>query len=89
MKKIVFVVSITAMSTLFAQQGAKDDTLKQTVNQLKSDLTQMKNLKITGWVQTQFQHAESKGAKTFDGGDFLPLSEVNHFTLHSSANSPE
>ena len=80
MKKIVFVVSITAMSTLFAQQGAKDDTLKQTVNQLKTELNQMKNLKITGWVQTQFQHAESKGAKTFDGGDFLPFSD-NRFML--------
>ncbi|MEY4289796.1 MAG: hypothetical protein RLZZ30_1884 [Bacteroidota bacterium] len=80
MKKQLLVLSMSAMSALFAQQGTKDDTLKQTVNQLKSDLTQMKNLKITGWVQTQFQHAESKGAKTFDGGDFLPLSD-NRFML--------
>jgi phosphate-selective porin len=80
MKKELFILCMFAMSSLSAQQGAKDDTLKQTVNQLKSDMTQMKNLKITGWVQTQFQHAESKGAKTFDGGDFLPLSD-NRFML--------
>ncbi|MEN9973839.1 MAG: hypothetical protein RIS20_2186 [Bacteroidota bacterium] len=80
MKKQLFVLCMFAISSLSAQQGAKDDTLKQTVNQLKSDMTQMKNLKITGWVQTQFQHAESKGAKTFDGGDFLPLSD-NRFML--------
>jgi phosphate-selective porin len=80
MKKQLLVVSMTAMSTLFAQQSTKDDTLKQTVNQLKTEVNQMKNLKISGWVQTQFQHAESKGAKTFDGGDFLPLSD-NRFML--------
>ena len=80
MKKQLFVLFMFSLPALIAQQSTKEDTLKQTLNQLKTELTQMKNLKITGWVQTQFQHAESKGAKTFDGGDFLPLSD-NRFML--------
>lgn len=80
MKKQLLVLFIFSLPVLIAQQSAKEDSLKQSLNQLKTELTQMKNLKITGWVQTQFQHAESKGAKTFDGGDFLPLSD-NRFML--------
>ncbi|MEY3844642.1 MAG: hypothetical protein RL293_1064 [Bacteroidota bacterium] len=67
MKKELFILCMFAMSSLSAQQGAKDDTLKQTVNQLKSDMTQMKNLKITGWVQTQFQHADHPAGRPLHG----------------------
>lgn len=80
MKKHLLVLSIACGTSLFAQQVSKEDSLKLVVNLLKTEVNQMKNLKISGWVQTQFQHAESKGAKTFDGGDFLPLSD-NRFML--------
>lgn len=80
MKKQLLVVTLFIGGNLFAQNTIKVDSLKQSIDHLKTEITQMKNLKISGWVQTQFQHAESKGAKNYDGGDFMPLSD-NRFML--------
>src|SRR5689334_6456196 len=51
----------------FAQQN---DSLKQAVNELNKTVETLKKIKVTGWVQAQFQWAEEKGAANFDGGDF-------------------
>lgn len=37
-------------------------------------------LRISGYLQTQYQWAESKGAPSFEGGDFAPNSD-NRFTI--------
>jgi len=50
-------------------QTAGIDSLKKSLNNVTSDVDALKNLKIGGWVQAQFQMTETKGAKTFDGGD--------------------
>lgn len=37
---------------------------------VKNDADQLKKLKITGWVQAQYQVADTLGVKNYDGGDF-------------------
>lgn len=51
--------------------NGKVDGIHETVLELKSTLDALKKIKISGYVQTQFQSAEIDGAKTgFSGGDF-------------------
>lgn len=68
---MVFILGISG--GVFAQ-STPHDTLSESVKKLQSELGFLKNLKVSGWIQAQFQVAEWKGAKTFDGGDFLPNS---------------
>lgn len=56
------------------------DSLKKAVDALDHDLGWLKNLKVNGWIQAQYQLAESKAAKTYDGGDFLANSN-NRFMV--------
>lgn len=48
------------------------DSLQKLADATKHDVDHLKKLKVSGWVQAQYQIAESKGASTFDGGNFLP-----------------
>ncbi len=67
MKKlfILFIVSLT-----ITQISAQDSTLIKKVNALKTDVDKLKNLKVSGWIQSQFQIADSVGIANFDGGTF-------------------
>lgn len=56
------------------------DSLKKEVSDLNKNLGTLKNLKVTGWVQAQYQWTELKGTKNFDGGDFLTNSN-NRFMI--------
>ena len=47
---------------------------------MKKDVDILKNLKINGWVQAQWQMADTAGAKNFDGGD-LPVNSNNRFMI--------
>ena len=51
------------------------DSLNKSLEQVKSEVATLKNLKITGWVQTQFQYAQSRGVANFDGGNFAANSD--------------
>jgi phosphate-selective porin len=46
------------------------DTLSKTVNQIKEDLAKLKKIKLTGYVQPQWQYIDSAGAPSVAGGDF-------------------
>jgi hypothetical protein len=62
-------------------QDTKPDTLSKIVKQLQTDVAQLKNLKITGYVQAQVQFADSTGAKTsMAGGDF-PAGSDKRFNI--------
>src|SRR5574343_1375266 len=72
---------MTFTLTAFGQnQTATVDSLKKSLNSLTADVDALKNLKIGGWIQAQYQWTETKGAKTFDGGDFLANSN-NRFMI--------
>lgn len=46
------------------------DTLTRYVQNMSDDISKMKRLKITGYVQPQYQYIDSAGAPSFAGGDF-------------------
>ena len=52
-----------------------NDSLKQSVAEINKTVEALKKLKVTGWVQAQFQLAESKGADNLDGGAFAANSD--------------
>ena len=80
MKKIYSLITLLFIGGLSHAQAVPADTLSKTVKQLSTDVGQLKNLKITGWVQTQYQWTQTPGAKTFDGGDFITNSN-NRFMI--------
>ncbi len=47
------------------------DTLAKNVQNINDELTKMKRLKITGYIQPQWQYIDSAGAPSFAGGDFV------------------
>lgn len=59
------------------------DTTKVMGKNLLSLYNRFDHIRITGYVQPQFQLAQQKGAKSFNGGDFAPLSN-NRFMLRRS-----
>lgn len=46
------------------------DTLTRFVQNMSDDVSKMKRLKITGYIQPQYQYIDSAGAPSFAGGDF-------------------
>ena len=46
------------------------DSLSKSIILIQKDLDIVKHLKINGWIQAQYQNADSIGALNFDGGDF-------------------
>ncbi len=86
LKKLTFsylsILSLTfsaiAQETNTATPSA--DSLNKSILSVKHDLDNLKKLKVTGWVQAQFQLADTAGAKNFDGGDFLSTS-TNRFYI--------
>lgn len=59
-------------NNLKAQETTENplDTLARTVQNITDELNKMKRLKITGYMQPQFQYIDSAGAASFAGGDF-------------------
>jgi len=55
-----------------AQETTEDplDTIARNLQNIADDLNKMKRLKITGYIQPQFQYIDSAGAPSVAGGDF-------------------
>lgn len=74
MKKKFSLLILSLISTAIISQEQKEnplDTLTRFVSGMSDDLSKMKRLKITGYVQPQFQYIDSAGAQSFAGGDFI------------------
>lgn len=69
-KKIILGFILLAFCVNIKVIGQQNDSLIQKVEELEKALDILKRMKITGWLQVQYQIAESKGAPNFDGGDF-------------------
>jgi hypothetical protein len=67
-KKTIFLSLALVLTTVL--YGQSQDSLKVAMGDLNKTVETFKKLKITGWVQAQYQWAESKGAANLDGGDF-------------------
>jgi hypothetical protein len=70
--QIVFGVLLTAQVVSAQDESdANADTLATAVEGLQSDLSLLQKLKITGYVQAQWQYGDTIGAPAlFSGGDF-------------------
>ncbi len=56
---------------LFAQEQMDEpDTLAQAIDKIQSDLILLNRLKITGYIQAQYQKADTAGIESFAGGNF-------------------
>jgi hypothetical protein len=65
----------------FSQRYLADfDSLLFVKDTLRPVLKRFENLRITGYIQPQFQVAQSKGSGSYNGGDFAPQSD-NRFML--------
>lgn len=64
--------SVTAQE---AQQPLSNDSLTKELTQVKKDILELKNLKVSGWIQTQFQYAQTRGEANYDGGAFAANSD--------------
>lgn len=79
-KLVKISIVLLLVSNWSISQTITTDSLNKTIHQMQKDFAGIKNLKVGGWVQAQFQVAEARGAKNFDGGDFLP-NQFNRFMI--------
>jgi phosphate-selective porin len=82
-KTLLFAALSFTMLSVNAQdqkEPLSNDSLTKAVASLKHDLDLLKNLKVGGWIQGQFQWADSNGVKNFDGGDF-PANSDKRFMI--------
>jgi hypothetical protein len=84
-KQLPLMVTIVLLSQLVNAQYLMDmvDTTKETGRGLLAVYKKFDGLRIGGYIQPQFQLAESKGVKAFEGGDFA-TNVNNRFMLRRS-----
>lgn len=58
---------------LTAQEATENpiDTLARSIHSITDELNKLKRLKITGYIQPQYQYIDSAGAPSVAGGDFI------------------
>ncbi len=75
MKRLILAITLfylsAAPSTTCAQTAASD-SLQKEIGQIKKDVSALKRIKFSGYVQPQFQIADSAGAASVAGGSFAP-----------------
>src|SRR5688572_19533771 len=74
---IAILVSLNGLSQRYLSDF---DSLLFVKDTLRPVLKRFENLRITGYIQPQFQVAQRKGAGSYNGGDFAPQSS-NRFML--------
>jgi hypothetical protein len=72
MSRKLLLTIILAFLTFVVRAQESPDTLARTVSKLKQDLDILKRIKISGYIQAQFQYADSSGQPSFNGGNFAP-----------------
>ncbi len=81
-KIIILALCLIFLSTLLKAQEIQkpNDTLAIEVKKIKGDIDILKKIKLSGYVQAQYQISESKGIGSFEGGDF-PVNTDNRFKV--------
>ncbi len=71
LKLTLIAAALTAGLSLnaYAQESA-EDTTQATLARYGSDLELLKRIKVSGYIQAQFQIADSSGQQSFNGGNF-------------------
>lgn len=70
------VLSIFFLYPAYAQQKSANanDSLAVQVQKISKTLQALEKIKISGYIQAQYQKADTAGIKTFNGGDFPSVS---------------
>ena len=81
---IIFILiiagfKVTAQETSVSSEAA--DSLNNKIENVKSDLELLKRLKITGYIQAQWQLADTAGAVTPYSGGVFPIATDNRFSI--------
>src|SRR3954471_23875613 len=63
------VFSVTGLSAQEVQEQPID-TIARAVHKLQDDLSILKKIRISGYIQAQYQVADSAGTPSFAGGNF-------------------
>ena len=81
----IAVILTLSVSRLFAQETSVSseaaDSLNNKIENVKSDLELLKRLKITGYIQAQWQLADTAGAVTPYSGGAFPIATDNRFMI--------
>lgn len=80
MKYFILIVFLLSNFVLRSQNLTDVDTTLFNSDTTKLLFTKFGNLNISGYLQTQYQHTLSEGAKNFSGGNFSEFSD-NRFML--------
>ncbi len=85
LRRIAILISILCLSQVAESQFLMDmiDTSKSVAKGILDIYSRYDRLRFSGYIQPQFQVAQSKGAKNFEGGDFAPNSN-DRFMLRRS-----
>jgi len=79
---VLFLLAVSLQPRLFAQEESKTteekveevkgqvEGMNETLLEMKSTLDALKRIKLSGYIQAQYQSAQIDGAKSFAGGDF-------------------
>ncbi len=69
---LILVLLLVVSGTVMAQNPSPStaDSLTLQMNSLKKDLGILKRIKVSGYLQPQFQYADSAGQPSFAGGNF-------------------
>ncbi|HBB91872.1 MAG TPA: porin [Bacteroidales bacterium] len=78
--KIIFLVLIGSTLRGYGQIDPLWTRDTAFVKQLYVLTNKFHSLSLTGYLQVQYQHADSSGIRTFNGGDFAPASD-NRFMI--------
>ena len=75
MKRFLYLTCLLAATSTvtLAQENENEqplDTLARYASQIRQEVDVLKRIKIGGYVQSQFQWVETRGAKSVAGGDF-------------------
>ncbi len=71
MKNYVCIIMcfLAGMET-YSQEFSETDTIPTVLERINSDLSSMKKLKISGYLQSQVQFADTAGIESYAGGNF-------------------
>ena len=67
----VFIISFSHFTVAQEIEENPLDTLTRFVGGIADDVLKLKRLKITGYLQSQYQYIQTAGAQSFAGGDFI------------------
>ena len=78
-KTTLSVLLMAVMHCAYAQQ-TNLDSLSGKINQLSSEVNNLKKVKFSGFIQAQWQKADTEGIRSFAGGNFEPNTD-NRFSV--------